>query len=57
MEAEGSHQVKVTLYDEYGNTCSVTGDKYIIDRTPPSLSVVLKKKKNASRIGNSTDIS
>ena len=57
LEAEGSHQVKVTLYDEYGNTCSVTGDKHIIDRTPPSLSVVLKKKKNASSIGNSTDIS
>ena len=57
LEAEGSHQVKVTLYDKYGNSCTTTGDKHIIDRTPPSLSVVLKKKKNASSIGNSTDIS
>ena len=56
LKAEGSHQVKVTLYDKYGNSCTTTGDKYIIDRTPPSLSVDLKKKNGSGNLSNSSNI-
>ena len=36
FDSNGKYQIKVTLYDNDGNTCSLSSDGYYIDKTAPT---------------------
>ena len=40
LKKEGAYNVKVELFDKYGNSCASTSEPYKIDRTPPICSTV-----------------
>ena len=57
LSDEGTHQLRAVVYDQYGNTCTSTSSSYTIDKTPPTLSVVLKKKSSKTDLGETANIS
>ena len=36
FDSNGQYQIKVTLYDNDGNTCSISSDGYYLDKTAPT---------------------
>ena len=36
FDSDGKYQIKVTLYDKDGNTCSISSDGYYLDKTNPT---------------------
>ena len=57
LSDEGVHQLKAVIYDKDGNSCKSFSSSYTIDKTPPKLDVLLKKKTNATDLDETTDIS
>ena len=39
ISGEGARQGRITLYDEFGNSCKVTTEKFLIDKTSPTVTL------------------
>ena len=58
ISGEGKRTIKLRVYDSVGNSRECFSDKvYYIDKTNPTLSVVLKKKNNSTDLNSSSNIS
>ena len=57
LNTDGKHQLKVVAYDQNGNSCTSVSDSYNIDKTPPKLTVILKKKTSSTDLGETANIS